>query len=586
MAYDGFTTAAMVWELEKELGDGRINKIAQPEADALLISARGNGGNKKLLLSANASLPLLYFTEKNRPSPLTAPNFCMLLRKHVGSAHILSITQPGLERVVKFRLEHLNDMGDTCQKELILELMGKHSNIIFTDEDGMILDSIKHVSSHMSSVREVLPGREYFIPQTTEKADPKTLSEDGFREVVLKKALPLDKAIISSLTGFSPVMACELCYRASIDADRYAPELSEAEALHLAHTFRSLMEDTLEGNFTPNIIYRGEEPVEFGVFPFTQYGSEYHSENFPTVSAMLEAFYTARDEVGRIHQRSADLRKILTTILEKDRKKYDLQEKQLADTQKMDKYRIYGELLNAFGYDVPEGAKSVKLNNYYTGEDIQVPLDPQLSATDNAKKYFARYQKLKRTQEALTVQVAETKEEIEHLESIAASLSFARTEGDLKDIRREMEESGYVKKKAEGGKKGKGEKATSKSKPFHYISSDGYDIYVGRNNYQNDELTFKFATGNDWWFHAKKIPGSHVVVKVPPEVTEVPDRVFEEAGSLAAFYSAGKAAPKVEIDYIQKKHVKKPSGAKPGFVVYYTNYSLVASPDISKLKEV
>ena len=584
MAYDGFTTAAMAWELEKELGGGRINKIAQPEADALLITARGNGGNHRLLLSANASLPLLYLTEKNRPSPLTAPNFCMLLRKHIGSAHILKIEQPGMERVVVLHLEHLNDMGDTCHKDLIIELMGKHSNLIFCDDKGMILDSIKHVSANVSSVREVLPGRDYFIPQTTKKEDPKELTEEAFASLIRSKALPLDKAIVGCLTGFSPVMANELCHRAGIDPDRYAPELNDAEALHLGHTLVGLMEMVKNGEFTPSIVYLDDEPVEFGVLPFTQYGREYRQETYPSVSAMLEAFYTARDEVGRIRQRSADLRRILTTHLDKDRKKLLLQEKQLADTEKMDKYRIYGELLNTYGYGIPEGSKSAVLNNYYTGEDISVPLDPQLTPTENAKKYFARYQKLKRTQEALSVQVEETRTEIEHLESIAASLDIARTEGDLKEIRREMEESSYVKKKNDGGKSKKTDKMTPKSKPFHYLSSDGYDIYVGRNNYQNDELTFKFATGGDWWFHAKKIPGSHVIVKT--QEGPVPDRVFEEAGALAAHYSAASGSDKVEIDYVERKHVKKPSGAKPGFVVYYTNYSLVASPDISKLKEV
>ena len=584
MSYDGFTTAAMAHELSSELVGGRINKIAQPEKDALLITARGASGNLRILLSANASLPLLYITEKNRTSPLTAPNFCMLLRKHVGSAKILSVTQPGMERVVSFRLEHLNDMGDVCQKDLLIELMGKHSNIIFCDEKGMILDSIKHVSSNMSSVREVLPGRDYFIPQTAEKVDPLPLSEESFQELVLGKSLPVSKAILSTLTGFSPVMANELCYRASIDPDTYTGSLNEVEKAHLSHTFRNLMDQVREGDFTPNIVFRGEEPVEFGVLPFQQYGSEYTAKTFPTVSQMLEVFYTARDEVGRIRQRSVDLRKVVTTLLDKDRKKCSLQEKQLNDTEKMEKYRPYGELLNTYGYDVPEGAKNAKLLNYYTGEEIVVPLDEQLSAIENAKKYFARYGKLKRTQEALTVQVAETREEIEHLESIAASLDIARTEGDLKDIRHEMEQAGYVKHKADANRK-KGEKFTPKSKPFHYLSSDGYDIYVGRNNFQNDELTFQFATGNDWWFHAKKTPGSHVVVKCPAD-GEIPDRVFEEAGALAAHYSAAKDSPKVEIDYIQKKHVKKPAGAKPGFVVYYTNYSMAIPGDISGIREV
>ena len=592
MSYDGFTTAAMVRELHTMLAGGRINKIAQPESDALLITARGAQGQTRILLSANASLPLLYQTEKNRTSPLTAPNFCMLLRKHIGSARILSVTQPGLERVVQFELEHLNDMGDVCRKYLIIELMGKHSNIIFCEAPGvpgeapMILDSIRHIPSSVSSVREVLPGRPWFIPQTAQKLDPFTVSEESFVRAVCGRPALLGKAILQSFTGFSPVMANELCARASLDPDTGSSDLDENARVHLYHTFLRLMEDTREGSFRPGIVYRGSEPVEFGVFPYLQYGPAYHTEGYDSVSSMLEAYYAARDEMSRIRQKSADLRHVLNTCLERDRKKYSLQEKQLNDTEKKDKYRLYGELLNAYGYSLPEGGRSVTVDNYYTNEPVSVPLDPTLSIADNARKYFDRYGKLKRTQEALTTQIGETRQEIEHLESISAFLDLARTESDLAQIKKEMTDSGYIRKRggaaAGGGPKvRKGEKAQAKAAPYHYRSTDGYDIYVGRNNLQNDELTFKFASGGDWWFHAKKIPGSHVIVKAGEG--ELPDRVFEEAGALAAFYSAAKEGEKVEIDYIQRKHVKKPAGAKPGFVVYYTNYSLVASPDISRL---
>ncbi len=583
MAYDGFAVAAIVRELNEELSGGRINKIAQPEPDALLITAKGTGGQRRILLSASPSLPLLYFTEKNRVSPLTAPNFCMLLRKHIGSARILEIRQPGLERVVEFRLEHLNELGDPCRKSLYIELMGKHSNIIFCDEEGMILDSIKHVSSFVSSVREVLPGRPYFIPQTQDKTDPLSVSMEKFEEILCRKPALLGKAIYSSLTGFSPVMANELCFRAGLDADEPAQELDETEKLHLYHTFRNMIEQTQEGDFSPVIICRAGEPVEFGVLGYRQYGPEYSSVSCDSVSGMLETFYASRDSLTRTRQRSADLRKIVQTHLERDRKKLQLQEKQLKDTEKRDKYKVYGELINTYGYGLEEGARTLHALNYYTGEEIDIPLDPQMTAAENAKKYFDRYGKLKRTLEALTIQAQETREEIAHLESVAASLDIAQGEGDLAQIRDELVQYGYMKKHP-GTKSAKGAKMQPRSKPLHYVSDDGFDIYVGRNNFQNDELTFKMAAGNDWWFHAKKMPGSHVVVKTPDG--ELPDRTFEQAGALAAYYSSGRTAPKVEIDYIQKKHVKKPAGARPGFVVYYTNYSLIASPDITGLKEV
>jgi len=582
MAFDGITIAAMVQELNKKLGGGRFNKIAQPETDELMITGKGGEGQCRLLLSASASLPLIYFTEKNKPSPLTAPNFCMLLRKHIGSARISAIRQKGMERVVEFELEHLNEMGDPCRKFLIMELMGKHSNIIFCDENYMILDSIKHVSSHMSSVREVLPGRPYFIPQTQDKKDPLTITEEEFMETVFSRPCNLSRALYTSLTGLSPVIAEEICYRASLDGGDSPQSLDNAAKTHLYHTFLRLMEQVKEGDFTPNIIYRGDEPVEYGVLPFQQFGSEYRQETFDSVSSMLEAYYATKNTITRIRQKSSDLRRIVQTALERNRKKLSLQQKQMKDTAKKDKYKIYGELINTYGYGLEEGCKSFQALNYYTNEEITIPLDPTLTPGENSKKYFDKYGKLKRTEEALTEQIADTQSEIEHLESVSNALDIALAESDLAQIKEELTEYGYIKKHYSGKK---GAKAQAKSKPFHYISSDGYDIYVGKNNFQNDELTFKFATGNDWWFHAKKMAGSHVVVKNDKE-GEMPDRVFEEAGRLAAYYSKGRTAPKVEIDYIQKKQVKKPAGAKPGFVVYYTNYSLMAEPDISGLTEV
>ena len=576
MAFDGITIAAMVKELNDYLAGGRINKIAQPETDELLLTCRGPKGNCRLLLSASASLPLIYFTQKNKPSPLTAPNFCMLLRKHLSSARFLSITQPSLERVIRFELEHLNELGDLCRKYLIIEIMGKHSNIIFCDEDYKILDSIKHVSSHMSSVREVLPGRQYFIPQTQEKLNPWNLTEETFHTQVLSKPTQIARALYTSLTGISPVMAHEICTRASLDGDEPTETLDENSKLHLYGTLNRILDQVKEGDFHPNIIFRDQIPVEYSVLPMSQYQTGHTTKGYPSVSSMLEQYYAQKNIVTRIRQKSSDLRRIVQTALERNSKKYSLQLKQLKDTGKKEKYKVYGELINTYGYGLEDGCKSFQALNYYTNEEIAVPLDPSLSPQANAKKYFEKYAKLKRTEDALTTQIAETKEEIQHLESISASLDIALNESDLVQIKEELTQYGYIKKHSIGKKK-----TSVKSKPFHYLSSDGYHIYVGKNNYQTDELTFNCATGNDWWFHAKGTAGSHVIVKSSDE--ELPDRVFEEAGSLAAYYSKGRTAPKVEIDYIQKKHVKKPNGSKPGFVVYYTNYSLMAVPDIQTL---
>ena len=581
MAFDGVTIAGIVNELKETITGNRIYKIAQPEKDELILTIKGSCGQVRLLLSADASLPLIYMTDKNKTSPMTAPNFCMLLRKHLQNAKIVSVSQPGLERVVRFELEHLNELGDLCRKYLIIELMGKHSNIIFCDDQNTIIDSIKHISGMVSSVREVLPGREYFIPKTQDKAELLETKQSEIGAVLTTKNMPLYKAIYGGFTGLSPCVAHELCYRAKVDSDKAVSDLTAAELERISQQLYVLSEDIRNGRFMPNVVYENKQPKEYAATRLTSYSDE-NMRCFATVSELLEYYYAEKNVITRIRQRSVDLRRIVQTALERNVKKYDLQLKQLSDTEKREKYRIYGELLNTYGYGVEAGATSFEALNYYDNQMITIPLDPTLSTGENAKKYFERYQKLKRTYEALKTLTADTKAEIEHLSSISTSLDIALKEEDLVQIKEELIESGYIKRK--GGVRGKQRREKLTSKPFHYVSSDGYHIYVGKNNYQNEELTFKLATGNDWWFHAKGIPGSHVVVKANGE--ELPDRVFEEAGKLAAHYSQARGQEKVEIDYTQKKNVKKPNGSKPGFVVYYTNYSLVIDSDITSIEQV
>lgn len=572
MAFDGIVIANLVKELNEHILNGRISKIAQPENDELLLTIKGPKGPIRLVLSSSASLPLVYLTADNKPSPMTAPNFCMLLRKHIANGKILRIYQPRMERIINFEIEHLNELGDLCRKTLIIEIMGKHSNIIFCNADGMIIDSIKHISAQVSSVREVLPGRSYFIPETQNKYDPLKADEESFFIQVYEKPVSLIKALYTTYNGISPLIASELCCRAGIDGDRPGEALSQDEKLHLFHHFSWLMDDIREGNFMPNIIKNGKEPVEFSAVELKQY-KDFTADTYDTVSKVLETYYASKNLYTRIRQKSADLRRIVTTALERNRKKYDLQEKQLKDTEKREKYKVYGELINTYGYGLAEDAKQLEALNYYTNEMITIPLDSQLTPQENAQKYFDKYNKLKRTSEALGDLIQETHAEIQHLESVMTALDIAVSEEDLSQIKEELVQSGYIKKKNTG------KRERIKSKPFHYLSSDGYHMYVGKNNLQNEELTFKFAVGNDWWFHAKGMPGSHVIVKT--NGNELPDRTFEEAGRLAAYYSKGRNNDKVEIDYLERKNVKKPNGSKPGFVVYYTNYSLTTSPDIT-----
>ena len=580
MAFDGITIANLIKEMNDTIIGCRIYKIAQPEADELILTIKGSCGQKRLFLSASASLPLIYFTETNKPSPLTAPGFCMLLRKHLQNGRIISVIQPGLDRIIHINIEHLDEMGDLCQKTLIIEIMGKHSNIIFCHADGTIIDSIKHVSGLVSSVREVLPGKHYFVPQTQEKLNPFDLDEELWKTTVLNKPTSVYKAIYGSYTGISPIIAQEICFRAGVDGEASTASLSDTESHKLYETLAGLMEDVQNGAFSPHIAYTGKQPVEFAALPLTLYSAGNDKlVPYDTMSLLLEQYYAEKSTLTRIRQKSADLRKIVQTALERNIKKYDLQRRQMKDTEKRDTYRIYGELLNTYGYGIASQSKSMEALNYYTNEMITIPLDPDLTPQENAKKYFDKYSKMKRTYEALAELTTQVKEEIQHLESISTALDIALQEEDLVQIKEELTESGYIRRKG-GNKK---EKITSK--PFHYISSDGFHMYVGKNNYQNDELTFKFANGNDWWFHAKNTPGSHVIVKTDG-ADELPDRTFEEAGRLAAYYSKGRDQDKVEIDYIQKKHVKKPAGSKPGFVVYYTNYSLMIDSDISGIQQV
>ena len=577
MAFDGITVAALTKELKETICDGRIAKIAQPESDELLLTIKTKEGQRRLSISASASLPLIYLTNDNKPSPMTAPNFCMLLRKHIGNGRIVDVSQPGLERIIQFRIEHLDELGDLRQKTLVIEIMGKHSNIIFCDEKDQIIDSIKHVPAQMSSVREVLPGRPYFIPDTMEKQDPLTAADEDFSRALRGKPMRISKAVYTSFTGISPVVAEEICYLAGIDSQMTASDLTDDMLTHLYRQFQYYMEDVRNGAFTPVIYFDGNTPKEFSALPLTHF-QNLEKKEYGSISEVLSTYYATRNTLVRIRQKSADLRHIVQTALERNRKKYELQSRQLKDTENRDLYKVYGELINAYGYQLPEGSKELTALNYYTGEELTIPLDPVKTPQENAQKYFARYNKQKRTYEALTELISETGDEIRYLESVESALDIALYEEDLTQIKEELSQAGYIRRRQQK------KKAKILSRPLHYVSSDGYHMYVGKNNLQNEELTFHFASGNDWWFHAKGVPGSHVILKSGGD--EVPDRTFEEAGRLAAYYSKNRGSEKAEIDYIEKKHVKKVNGGRPGFVIYHTNYSLVIDSDISGIEEV
>lgn len=578
MAFDGVTVASLVSEFNKKILNGRIYKIAQTESDELLLTIKVNRDQYRLLISANASLPLTYFTGTNKTAPLTAPNFCMLLRKHINNGRIINISQPGLERIIDFEIQHLDELGDIKTKHLIVELMGKHSNIIFVD-NGVILDSIKHVNSIMSSVRQVLPGKDYFIPDTMSKKDPLTVDKEEFEATVFSKPMPLSKAIYTSFTGISPTIAENICFECKFDSFQPDNTLVKGDQNIIWMSFYQLINNIKAENFYPTIYEKDDKPEEFSAVKLSTF-SDCKAISYESISELLENYYAKKNQYTRMRQKSVDLRKIVSTILERDNKKYNIQLKQLKDTEKKDKYKVYGELLTTYGYSIEPGTKSFETVDFYSGKPVTIPLDPTISPIDNAKKYFNKYTKLKRTYEALIDIIKETKNSIDYLETINVAIDIAGNEEDLKAISNELAETGYIKKR----NLNKGKKVKDKSKPLHFISSDGFDMFVGKNNIQNEELTFKVATGNDWWFHSKTFPGSHVIVKCNNQ--ELPDATFEEAAHLAAHYSKGSNQDKVEIDYIQKKHIKKVAGAMPGFVIYHTNYSMTVSPDISRIKEI
>lgn len=578
MAFDGIVIANIVKDMKDCLLGGRIYKIYQPEPDELNLVIKNNGTTYRLMLNASATLPLAYFLSENKANPQTAPNFCMLLRKHIGNGRIIAVNQPAFERIIEIEIEHLDEMGDLCRKKLITELMGKYSNIIFVDDNNRIIDSIKRIGAQVSSVREVLPGRDYSMPPN-DKQSPFDVTRSLFMSDILGKSMSIEKAIYSSITGFSKQMAGELCYEAGVDGSFSTDSLADVNKEALYQAFCGLVIRLKNGEFCPVIVYDDDEPVAFSAVPLHMY-EDLRIEKFDDISALLQAFYARKDTFSRMRQKSTDLRKVLSSAIERTSKKYDIQRKQLKDTEKRDKYKIYGELLQTYGYEAKPGDKSITVMNYYTNEELTIPLDETLTALENANKYFNKYNKLKRTYEASLKLIKGSRAALDQMLSLQNSMEIATTEGDLAEIKEEMILAGLIK--AKPAKKGTGK--PEKSKPLHYISSDGFHMYVGKNNLQNDRLTFKTAGPKDLWFHAKEMPGSHVIVKLEG-AEDVPDATYEEAARLAAFYSSGKTSPKVEIDYTRRGNLKKPPQSNPGYVIYHTNYSMVAIPDIRGIEE-
>ncbi len=578
MALDGVTVAAIVHELAQKTVSGRVDKIYQPENDEIIIAIRCQGNNLKLLLSANPSHPRIHITEQAKQNPLSAPLFCMVLRKHLSGGKVLSVCQHEFERIIEIKVESLNEMGDASVKTLIVEIMGKHSNIILTNENGVILDSIKHISHEKSSVREVLPGGVYVLPPSKDKLNPLLRSKEQFQSLFKgKQGFKLIDVIYQSYSGISPFLAGEVCHRAKVDSTLFAEQATAEHVETLFKSFDEIMADVESGKFTPEIIFNeAGKPIEFSCVNMTLLEAN-ERKSFENVSELLEVYYKTKDNIYRITQKSVDIRKIVQQNIERCIKKKELYDKTLKSISGRDTLRLYGELITANIYAVEKGTTSFTTVNFYDEDckEITIRLDPTLTPSENAAKYFKKYNKEKRTFIALQDQIAQNDEELLYLETVLSTISTSADEQDIEEIREELAESGFVKKRrAQKGQKQK------KSKPMHFVSSDGFDIYVGKNNKQNDELTLRFAEALDLWFHTKEIPGSHVIIKTNGETP--PNQTLNEAANLAAFYSKAQNSSLVPVDYVIKKFVKKPNGARPGMVIY-DNYKTAYVTPIEEL---
>ncbi|MBO8434323.1 MAG: NFACT family protein [Tyzzerella sp.] len=591
MALDGITLSNIVSELRQKLIGGRIDKIYQPLNDEIILSVRSLGKNLKILLTANSSHPRIHITEIQKDNPNVAPMFCMVLRKYIAGGKIVSIEQPDFERIINIKIEGLNELGDLSIKTLTLEIMGKHSNIILIDENGKILDSIKRVSHDKSSVREVLPNKQYALPPSQGKKNPINTNKDEFISLAkMTEGQKTQSFIYKSYTGISPIMASEICFRAKIDPSSYCGELDDISLSKLYTAFDNIFSDIKAENYNPEIIYEEETDkiVEFSSLPMTQFGNGFRHKPFQSISTLLEEFYAERDNMYHINQKAHDMKRVILTNIERCVKKADIQKKTLKSIENMDDWRIKGELLTANIYAVQKGMTSFKTINFYDENmpEIEIAIDPLKTPSENAQKYFSKYNKAKRTMSALEIQKKQNDEELLYLESILNSLEASTSDSDLSEIREELALSGYMKRKTL--KKGKAQKI-KKSKPIHYVSSEGFDIFVGKSNLQNDDLTLHFAGPNDLWLHTKNIPGSHVIIKTEGKINDIndlPDNTLIEGANLAVLNSKAKDGTLVPVDYTFRKHIKKPNGSKPGMVIYDQNWSLYITPDKSKLKDI
>ncbi len=579
MALDGAFLSCLREELTAGLPDARVDKIHQPSREELIIALRTRSGNKKLYLSARANSPRVHFTDIPLENPAAPPMFCMLLRKRITGGRLIAIRQPGLERALYFDLDCVDDLGDIVRLTLAVEIMGRHSNIILIDGSGMVVDSIKRVDMEMSSVRPVLPGLPYSPPPAAAgRLDLSAVSPADFLGAMEQGPdYPMSKALLNTAHGLSPLICREAAHLASRGRDPRISEMTGEDRERLLFYLSRVKSavETGENRKPYLLLHLDGSPLDFSFMPITQYGLDALGREMESFSALLDAFYAQRDAGERMKQRAHDILRVLTNLSDRTSRKLGHQREELTRSGDRETLRIYGDLINANLHAIPRGASSAQLIDYYDPDcgTITVPLDPSLSAAQNAQKYYKDYRKAQTAEQILQRQIAQGEEELRYFDTVFDALSRSATWRELGELREELAAGGYLR--LQRGR----QKPPAPLGPIRFRSEDGFAILVGRNNVQNDRLTLKTARGGDIWFHTKNIPGSHVLVIT--EGQKPPDRTLEQAAILAALHSKAAGSVQVPVDYTEARNVRKPAGAKPGMVIYDSNRTAYVNPDPS-----
>ena len=568
MPIDAVFLTSLCDELQKSVLACRVDKVQQPERDTILLSMRGAAGGGKLLLTASPNHPRIQ------------------LRKHLTGGRLVSITQPPMERLVELVFDCIDEMGTPCQKKLVLEIMGRNSNLILTGADGRILDCLRRVDFEMSEQRQVLPGLYYHLPPTQGKRNPLETEEAELRALLVsqKTQKMADSFLLETFGGLSPLLCRELAYRAFGRVDADLASLTDEEKTRTAERLYLGLQTLRTGKKTPVILVRDEKPWDFTCIPIAQYEGLVLQVVQPSFSALLDTFYAKRDLLERTRQKTQAIHKTLTNLHSRTARKLQNQQKELEATFDREHLRQLGDIVTANLHAISRGQARLTAVDFYDPEmrEIDIPLNPAISPQQNAAKFYKDYQKAKTAEKVLTEQIAKGEAELSYLASVLDELSRVESERDIQEIRQELTEGGYLR---ETGQKKK--MKLPASKPMVFRSSDGFEILVGRNNRQNDLLTCKMAQKQDIWLHTQKIHGSHVIIACAPQTP--PDRTVTEAMQLAVYYSQAREGQNVPVDYTRVKNVKKPVGAKPGMVIYDHYTTAVVTPDaslIEKLKEV